>query len=128
VTVAVIVLVALGVVALAYAVAATVTLVRTPSLEPTQKVAQGLVAWLLPIGGPILVMHLVSDTDQEAVPWRCSSNDTVNLYVWQVMTLHGRAALRLTLEAAEHGLVEAVSDLVEGSGGDGGGGDGGGGD
>lgn len=109
-------LILLGVVAVAYSVAATVAVVRTQFLDPTQKAAQGIVVWLFPVVGPMFVMHFISESDQDAVPWRCTSNDTVNFYVWQLLTLQGQAAVRMTRDAAELAIIETVSDLMESSG------------
>ena len=55
-------------IALAYAVSGTVSILRTTQLTRSQKYAQTFFVWVLPVLGPLLVMHLLADRDAKAIP------------------------------------------------------------
>jgi len=49
-------------------VAATIALWKAGTLEPFQKGAQGILVWIVPLFGALVVLHLLADTEPEAVP------------------------------------------------------------
>jgi hypothetical protein len=104
---------------------ATVALIRTSGLTRFQKVAQGVIVWVLPFIGAFLVLHLIGQSDQASIPsW--IPNPAINQYVFQLLGIEGKIEMR----AAEHVVEQAIIDSITGhmsdsSGGDSAGSDGG---
>ena len=129
-------LIALGAFALAIAVIAnlmaTVALVRTSVLTRFQKVAQGVIVWILPFIGSFLVLHLIGQSDRAAIPeW--IPDPAINRYVFELLGIEGKVAERATEHVVEQTIIDSISEHMshssggESAGYDGGhGGDGGG--
>ena len=50
-------------------VLATVSIIKAASLTAAQKVGQTIFVWLVPFVGAKLVLHLLSESEPEAVKW-----------------------------------------------------------
>jgi hypothetical protein len=104
---------------------ATVALIRTHGLTRFQKVAQGVILWILPFVGAFVVLHLIGQSDRAAVP-QWIPDPAINEYVFQLLGIEGKVAER----AAEHVVEQTIIDSISGhmshsSGGDSVGSDGG---
>ena len=85
---------------------ATVALIRTAELTQFQKVAQGIIVWVLPFVGAFLVLHLIGQSDREAIPeWipdtaltgtcsRCSASKARWLGARRSMLWSARSSIR----------------------------------
>ena len=109
----------------------TVALFRTRNLSVPQKIAQLVVAWLVPIIGARLVVYLLVEHDLAALPARWAPNDTINHYVLTALGVPARYLTNMAETAIEQGIYESVSSHFSSgessAGSDSGGGDGGGG-
>jgi hypothetical protein len=86
---------------------ATVALVRTSGLTRFQKVAQGVIVWMLPFLGAFLVLHLIGQSDRAAIPeW--IPDPAINRYVFELLGIEGKVAER----AAEHVVEQAIIDSI----------------
>ncbi|HJQ97667.1 MAG TPA: hypothetical protein VJ826_05085 [Candidatus Polarisedimenticolaceae bacterium] len=94
-------------------VVATVALYRTLQLSRRRKAAQGAFAWCIPFVGASLVLHLLADSDPDAVHERVIPNDTINAYVLQALGVQARVSLDATRSAIEHAIIDAVSSHVD---------------
>jgi len=96
--------------ALGLNVMATRSLFRTTELGLGQKIAQGVIVWLLPFGGALMVLRILAEGDPAAVPQRWLSNETVNEYVLQALRIEAQTAE----QAAEHQMEQAIVESVSG--------------
>jgi hypothetical protein len=88
---------------------ATVSLIRTNGLTRFQKVAQGVIVWMLPFVGAFLVLHLIGQSDRAAIPeW--IPDPAINRYVFDLLGIEGKVAER----AAEHVVEQAIIDSISG--------------
>ena len=90
-------------------VVATVCLVRTTQLTRFQKVAQGLIVWLVPVIGALVALHLLVESDPDVVRRRWLANDKINAYLLQVLRLEARTADREAAQEVEQFAVDAFS-------------------
>jgi hypothetical protein len=87
----------------------TVSLIRTNGLTRFQKVAQGVIVWMLPFVGAFLVLHLIGQSDRAAIPeW--IPDPAINQYVFDLLGIEGKVAER----AAEHIVEQAIIDSISG--------------
>ena len=97
---------------------ATVVLVRTDSLTRFQKVAQGVIVWVLPFIGAFLVLRLIGQSDRAAIPeW--IPDTAINRYVFELLGIEGKIAERAA-------VIHSISEhMGHSSGGESAGSDGG---
>ena len=88
--------------ALVYALAATVALLRSHVIAPGRKAIQAVFVWAVPLLGPMFVMHLIAEHEPEAIPARWTGSERINGYVFQTLAVHSRFAMR-----AARGVLEA---------------------
>jgi len=103
------VMIAIALVAASLDVVATACLVRTAQLTRFQKVSQGVIVWLVPIIGALVVLHLLVEGDPDVVRQRWIPNDTINAYLLQVLGLEARALERVAGQEIEQFAVDAVT-------------------
>jgi hypothetical protein len=105
---------------------ATVALIRTSGLTRFQKIAQGVVVWLLPFLGAFLVLHLIGQSDRAAIPeW--IPDTAINRYVFELLGIEGKVAERAAEHVVETAIIHSISEQMShhSSGGETGGSDGG---
>jgi hypothetical protein len=105
---------------------ATIALARTCALTRFQKVAQGVLVWLLPFIGAFLVLHLIGQTDKDAIPeW--IPNPEINRYVLEMLGVEGKVAERAAEHVVQTAIIDSISEHMshDSSGGEIGGVDGG---
>jgi carbon starvation protein CstA len=105
---------------------ATVALVRTTSLTRFQKVAQGVIVWVLPLLGAFLVLHLIGQSDRVAIEeW--IPDTAINRYVFELLGIEGKVAERAAEQVVEQAIIHTISEHMshQGSDGETGGSDGG---
>jgi hypothetical protein len=105
---------------------ATVSLIRTSSLTRFQKVAQGVIVWVLPLFGAFLVLHLIGQGDRAAIPeW--IPDPAINQYVFELLGIEGKVAERAAEHVVEQTIIHTISEHMShhSSGGESGGSDGG---
>ena len=105
---------------------ATVALIRTSGLTRFQKIAQGVVVWLLPFLGAFLVLHLIGQSDRAAIPeW--IPDTAINRYVFELLGIEGKVAERAAEHVVETAIIHSISEQMShhSSGGGTGGSDGG---
>lgn len=86
---------------------ATISLIRTNGLTRFQKIAQGVVVWMLPFVGAFLVLHLIGQSDRAAIPeW--IPDPAINRYVFDLLGIERKVAER----AAEHVVEQAIIDSI----------------
>ena len=113
------VLIAIAVLAAGVVVAAnltaTVALIRTNSLTRFQKVAQGVIVWLLPFIGALLVLHFISQSDRAAIPeW--IPDPVINRYVFELLGTEGKIAERAAEHVVEQTIIHSISEHMHDSG------------
>jgi hypothetical protein len=95
---------------------ATVALVRTSALTRLQKVAQGVIVWVLPFAGALIVLHLIGQSDRAAIPeW--IPDPAINFYVFQLLGIEGRAAERAAEHVIENAIIHEISEHMGHEGG-----------
>jgi hypothetical protein len=105
---------------------ATVSLIRTSGLTRFQKVAQGVIVWMLPFLGAFLVLHLIGQSDRAAIPeW--IPDRPINQYVFQLLGIEGKIAERAAEHVMEQTIINSISEHIShnSSGGESAGSDGG---
>jgi hypothetical protein len=103
---------------------ATVALVRTSGLTRFQKVAQGVIVWMLPLLGAFLVLHLIGQSDCAAIPeW--IPDPAINRYVFELLGIEGKVAERAAEHVVEQAIIDSISEHMNRSSGDSAGSDGG---
>ena len=112
-------LIAVGVAAIAILVLlnlmATVALIRTSELTQFQKIAQGIVVWALPFAGAFLVLHLIGQSDREAIPeW--IPDPEINRYVFELLGIEGKVAERAAEHVVEQTIINTISEHMSHSG------------
>jgi len=114
-----------GLVLVAVNLMATVALVRTNGLTRFQKVAQGVIVWVLPFLGAFLVLHLIGQSDRAAIPeW--IPDPAINRYVFDLLGIEGKVAERAAEHVVEQAIIHSISEHIShGGAGESGGGDGG---
>jgi hypothetical protein len=107
-------------------VMATVALIRTSGLTRFQKVAQGVIVWVLPFMGGFLVLHLIGQSDREAIP-QWIPDPAINRYVFDLLGIEGKVAERAAEHVVEQTIIHTISEHMShhSSGGESGGSDGG---
>ena len=116
----------IGVVAAFLAAAVLATLIRTSSLTRFQKVAQGVIVWMLPFIGAFPVLHLIGQTDRAAIPeW--IPDTAINRYVFELLGIEGKVAERAAEHVVETAIINSISEHMShhSGGGETGGADGG---
>jgi hypothetical protein len=105
---------------------ASVALVRTSGLTRFQKVAQGVIVWLLPFVGAFLVLHLIGQSDQAAIP-QWIPDPVINRYVFELLGIEGKVAERAAAHVVEQTIIDSISEHMghHSSGGESAGSDGG---
>jgi hypothetical protein len=105
---------------------ASVALVRTSGLTRFQKVAQGVIVWLLPFVGAFLVLHLIGQSDRAAIP-QWIPDPAINRYVFELLGIEGKAAERAAEHVVEQTIIDSISEHMghHSSGGESAGSDGG---
>jgi hypothetical protein len=104
---------------------ATVSLFRTSSLTRFQKIAQGLIVWMLPFLGAFLVLHLIGQSDQAAIP-QWIPDPAINRYVFELLGIEGKVAERAAEHVVETAIINSISEhMSHSSGGESAGSDGG---
>src|ERR1700720_3551618 len=79
---------------------AIVALIRTSGLTRFQKIAQGVIVWMLPFIGAFLVLHLIGQSDRAAIPeWM--PNPSINRYVFELLGIEGKVAERAAEQVVE---------------------------
>ncbi len=58
----------IGLSLLTLAVGASIAILRSKALKPSKKTRWLLTTWLLPLGGPLLVLHRLQAIEPEAIP------------------------------------------------------------
>ena len=111
-------LVVLGALVVYLSLMATVGVLRTDALTIGQKAAQAAIAWLIPIIGARLVVHLLSEQDIEAIPRRWAPNDTVNYYVLTALGVPAREMTRFAGRVIQNEIYETIAEHLPGSSGD----------
>jgi hypothetical protein len=87
---------------------ATAALIRTDSLTRFQKIAQGVIVWILPFIGSFLVLHLIGQSDRAAIPeW--ISDPAINEYVFQLLGIEGKVAERTAEHVVERTIIDSIS-------------------
>jgi uncharacterized membrane protein YgcG len=114
------VLIAFGAFVLAIAVLAnlmaTVALIRTSGLTRFQKVAQGVIVWVFPFVGALLVLHLIGQSDRAAIPeW--FPDPAINRYVFELLGIEGKVAERAAEHVVEQTIIDSLSEHMSHSGG-----------
>jgi hypothetical protein len=103
---------------------ATVALIRTSGLTRFQKVAQGVIVWMLPFLGAFLVLHLIGQSDRAAIPeW--IPDPAINRYVFELLGIEGKVAERAAEHVVEQAIIDSISEHMSHSSGDSAGSDGG---
>ena len=88
---------------------ATVALVRTSGLTQFQKVAQGVIVWVLPFVGAFLVLHLIGQSDRAAIPeW--IPDPAINRYVFELLGIEGKVAERAAEHVVEQTIIHSISE------------------
>ena len=88
---------------------ATVALIRTAELTQFQKVAQGIIVWVLPFVGAFLVLHLIGQSDREAIPeW--IPDTAINRYVFEMLGIEGKVAERAAEQVVERAIFDSISE------------------
>lgn len=105
-------LVLLGAVVGYLSLMATVGILRTDTLTKPQKLAQISIAWLIPIVGARLVVHLLSEQDIEAIPQRWMPNDTMNYYVLSSLGVPAQAMTRFASRVIQNEIYETIAERV----------------
>ena len=100
----------LAVVAIAMDTMAAVCLCRTSELTRGQKTAQLVIALALPLFGAWIVLRLLAEADPEAVRRRWTPSDTINAYVFQLLSAEAHSAM----QSAEHQVESAAVDTLVG--------------
>ena len=115
----------LGIVVVAN-VMATVALIRTNGLTRFQKIAQGVIVWVLPFLGAFLVQHLIGQSDREAIA-QWIPDPAINRYVFELLGIEGKVAERAAEHVVEQTIIDSISEHMShhSSGGEAGGSDGG---
>ncbi len=90
-------------------VIACIALYRTDDVGRIQKVAQAAIIWLVPLVGAMLVLRIINEQDEEAVPRRWIPNDTINAYVRSALGVQARGLNRVARDAIESEIVETFS-------------------
>jgi hypothetical protein len=113
-------LVAVGIIVALLVVAAnllaTVALFRTSGLTRFQKVAQGVIVWMLPFIGAFLVLHLIGQSDRVAIPvW--IPDPAINRYVFELLGIEGKVAERAAEHVVEQTIINSISEHMSHSGG-----------
>jgi hypothetical protein len=105
---------------------ATVALIRTSGLTRFQKVAQAVIVWVLPFLGAFLVLHLIGQSDREAIP-QWIPDPAINRYVFELLGIEGKVAERAAEHVVEQTIIHTISEHMShhSSGGESGGSDGG---
>lgn len=88
---------------------ATGCLVRTTQLTRFQKVAQGVIVWLAPIIGALVVLRLLVESDPDVVRQRWIPNDTINACLLEVLGLEARAFDRLAAQEIENVALDTFT-------------------
>jgi hypothetical protein len=96
-------------------VVASICLVRTEQLTRFQKIAQGVVVWLVPIVGALVVLHLLVESDPNMVRHRWIPNDTINAQLLQVLGLEARVIDRVAAQEIENFAVDIFTGHASGS-------------
>ena len=104
-----IIIVVLGAFVIYLSLMATVAILRSDMLTTGQKVAQTAIAWLIPILGARLVIHLLSEQDIEAIPQRWVPNDVINYYVLSALGVPAREMTRFAAHVIENEIYETVA-------------------
>jgi hypothetical protein len=104
---------------------ATVALIRTGALTRFQKVAQCVIVWMLPFVGAFLVLHLIGQSDRDAIPeWL--PDPAINRYVFELLGIEGKVAERAAEHVVETAIINSISEhMSHSSAGDATGSDGG---
>jgi hypothetical protein len=105
---------------------ATAALIWTSSLTRFQKVAQGIIVWVLPLLGAWLVLHLLGQSDRAAIEeWL--PDTAINRYVFELLGIEGKVLERAAEQVVEQTIIHAISEHMShhGSGEETGGSDGG---
>jgi hypothetical protein len=95
---------------------ATVSLIRTSSLTGFQKIAQGVIVWMLPFLGAFLVLHLIGQSDQAAIP-QWIPDPAINEYVFQLLGIEGKVAERAAQHVVEQAIIHSISEHMSHAGG-----------
>jgi hypothetical protein len=95
---------------------ATVALIRTSGLTRFQKVAQGVIVWMLPFVGAFLVLHLIGQSDRASIPeW--IPDPAINRYVFELLGIEGKVVQRAAEQVVEQAIIHAISEHMSHSGG-----------
>jgi len=105
---------------------ATVALIRTSGLTRFQKIAQGVIVWMLPIVGASLILHLIGQSDRAAIP-QWIPDPAINRYVFELLGIEGKVAERAAEHVVEQTIIDSISEHMghHSSGGESAGSDGG---
>jgi hypothetical protein len=95
---------------------ATVALIRTSGLTRFQKVAQGVIVWMLPLVGAFLVLHLIGQSDRAAIP-QWTPDPAINRYVFELLGIEGKVAERAAEHVVEQAIIDSISEHISHSGG-----------
>ena len=107
-----------GLVVLLLNLMATVSLIRTSALTRFQKIAQAIIVWLLPFIGAWLVLHLIGQSDQAAIP-QWIPDPAINRYVFELLGIEGKVAERAAEHVVEQTIIHSISDHMSHHGGGG---------
>jgi hypothetical protein len=100
-----------GLIVVAANLTATVALIRTSALTRFQKVAQGVIVWVLPFVGSFLVLHLIGQSDREAIPeW--IPDPEINRYVFELLGIEGKVAERAAENVVETAIIHSISEHI----------------
>jgi hypothetical protein len=99
-------------------VIASAALVRTDDLERIQKIAQLIFVWLVPYFGAVLVLRLLAEHDQKAIPSKWVPNQRINASIRQLLGIESRLVNRFSRNSIENEVAESVSEGLSGGGGD----------
>ena len=102
---------------------ANIALWRTNDLERTQKIIQGIVVWAIPYFGAKLVLNLLKEHDEEAIPERWIPNRKINSLVKEFLQFGARGQNRAAGSAIENEIVDSIGESMSGTGGGDGGGE-----
>jgi hypothetical protein len=95
---------------------ATVALIRTSGLTRFQKVAQGVIVWMLPFAGAFLVLHLIGQSDRASIPeWM--PDPAINRYVFELLGIEGKVVQRAAEQVVEQAIIHSISEHMSHSGG-----------
>ena len=95
---------------------ATVALIRTSGLTRFQKIAQGVIVWMLPLVGAFLVLHLIGQSDRAVIP-QWMPNPAINEYVFQLLGIEGKIEMRAAEHVVEQAIIDSISEHMSHSGG-----------